>query len=98
MSTVFVGQTIRIRLETNQTLTGLTCWIKYKNPNGTAGYFVATIDPSDASKMYYDMSSVDSNIKGYWKFWAYYFNGTTIIGIGEIVRVQFVEEGYMGNI
>jgi hypothetical protein len=94
MATVFAGQKIRIKLETDVTLTGMTCRIKYKKPDGTTGYFSATIDPSDASKMYYDAPATDTNYIGWWIFWAYYYN-STVVGIGEIVRQYFTEESKM---
>jgi hypothetical protein len=88
----FAGSTPTIKLETDVTLTGFTCWIKYRKPDKTSGYYVATIDPADASKMYYKMTAVQSNYVGEWTFWAYYFDATNV-GIGEIATTIFKKEG-----
>ena len=95
MSTYFKGQSnVRLKLETDITLTGYTLLIKYRKPNGTTGSWTATIDPDDASKMYYDItSSATIDQEGTWTFWAHFTSGTTI-GIGEIATQKFNTEGY----
>jgi hypothetical protein len=95
MATYFKGQAnLRIKLETNVTLTGYTCLIKYRKPNNEVGSWAATIDGSDDSKMYYDINSTTTiNQEGKWIFWAYYSLGA-IVGIGEIAIQQFNTEGY----
>ncbi len=93
MADYFVGQTnLRIELETNVTLTGSTLLIKYIKPSGGAvGSFSATINGSDASKMYYDTTSVsDLDQSGAWRFWAHVTFADATIGIGK-VKVQTIK-------
>jgi len=95
MADYFVGQTnLRIELETDVTLTGATLLIKYINPVGDEGSFSATINGSDASKMYYDISTTsDINLGGDWKFWSHVTFADSTIGIGSTIKQYFHEEG-----
>jgi hypothetical protein len=95
MATFFKGQAnLRIKLETDVTLTGYSCKIKYRKPNNETGEWTATIDPDDATKMYYDVATTSIlNQEGEWTFWAYYSLGG-IVGIGEIAKQKFHNEGY----
>lgn len=96
MATYFVGQSkLRIILRTEVTLTGYTCWMKYRKPdNKTTGYWVASILGSDATKMYYDvLNRMTIDQAGAWTFWSFYFLGDQAAP-GEIVTHKFVKEGY----
>lgn len=95
MATYFKGQAnLRIKLETDVTLTGYSCKIKYRKPNSATGEWTAIIDTEDDSKMYYDIASSSTiDQEGKWIFWAYYSLGA-IVGIGEIATQQFNTEGY----
>lgn len=63
----FVGDTIRISVETGIDLSGYgTLQIKFRRPNESIGIWSATIDPTDDSKMYYDTDETDLNMEGQW--------------------------------
>lgn len=63
----FVGDTIRINLNTGIDISGYsTLCIKYKKPDGTTGAWPATIDPSNSNKMYYDCETEDIDQSGEW--------------------------------
>ena len=94
MATYIVGQSnLRIELETGITLTGNTCLIKYKKPNGVSGQWSATIS-TDVSKMYYDVtSSTDIDVAGKWIFWSHVTYGDGSIGKGHSATQYFYKEG-----
>jgi hypothetical protein len=105
MSTFFKNQGfLRIKLDTRDEsgnggvdLTGYTCWIKYRKPDGTEGHWVATMDATNHYKMYYDIiATTEIDQAGTWVFWAYYLLGD-LSAPGEIVRQEFTEEGHMKN-
>jgi len=95
MSDIFVGQTaLRIILETNVTLTDATLLLKYRKPDRKIGSFNATIDPSDDSKMYYDIQSEDDlDQEGKWTFWAHVTFADSTVGIGSIAKQEIKLEG-----
>ena len=96
MADFFVGQTnLRIELETNVTLTDGTLLIKYIKPDRkTAGSFGATINGSDASKMYYDaINATDLDQAGKWRFWAHVVFAGGTIGIGSAIEQIIKEQG-----
>lgn len=87
----FVGDIIRIILETNIVLTGLSTGIKYKKPDGTLGQWAATIDPSDSSKMYYDTVINELDQSGMWQLQAFAHLGVTDRGHGKIVELKVID-------
>jgi len=95
MADYFKGQTnLRIELETNVPLTGSTLLIKYIKPSGETGSFSATINGSDASKMYYDtVNATDLDQAGDWTFWAHVVFADTTIGIGSSIVQRINAEG-----
>jgi len=96
MANYFKGQTnLRIELETNVDLTSATLAIKYMTPKGgTPGSWVATINGSDNSKMYYDADSAnDLDAHGEWTFWAHVTFADGTIGIGSAVKQIIKHEG-----
>lgn len=62
----FVGDTVQLNLNTSLVLTGYTCRIKFKRPNGTVGWWDASIDPSNSKIMYHIMDLYDLNMPGEW--------------------------------
>ena len=95
MANYHVGQTnLRIELETNVTLTGSTLIIKYRKPNKNTGQWSATINATDASKMYYDTTNItDLDQRGEWVFWAHVTFSDGTIGIGSAVEQIIKREG-----
>jgi len=68
----FVGDTIRIILQTGIDLTGYTTlWIKYKKPDLSTGHWVATKDGTEDTWMYYDTLETDLDMPGIWTIQAY---------------------------
>jgi len=104
MPTHFAGQSFRLKLDgrdengVGPILTGYDCKIKYFRPDGVLGYWDALPCSEDAHKMYHDAIPSETNHIGYWVFWAYYSQGENIVGIGEIVRYEFVEEGHLRHL
>jgi len=96
MADYHVGQDFRLELETNVPLTGGTLLIKFIKPDKkTEGSFSATINGSDASKMYYDVDGAakDLDQSGEWRFWAHVVFADTTIGIGSTVEQVIKAEG-----
>lgn len=79
----FVGDLITIQMLTGITLTGAQCAIKFRRPDGTVGFWSATIDPLDATIMYYETDSNDLNLSGEWKLQAF-VESPTLRGHGKI--------------
>lgn len=80
----FVGDIIRILLDTNVVLTGLSLGIKFRRPDGTVGFWVATIHPTISTIMFYDTDTNDLDMFGVWQLQAYADNGA-VRGHGQIV-------------
>lgn len=96
MGDYFVGQTnLRISVETNATLTDASSLkVRYTKPDDTEiREFDATIDPSDDSKMYYDVQDGDLDLLGHWYFWAYVIFSDSTVGIGGATKVLIKPEG-----
>jgi hypothetical protein len=83
----FVGDIVRITIETGVTLTGLTIGIKFVRPDGTVGYWDATIDGTDNSKMYYDTDLNDLDIPGYWRLQAF-IESAGVRSHGKVVELK----------
>ena len=84
MSKIFVNQTkLTLTLDIQDDLTNVTtALIKYINPNGTTGDFIATIDVPTKRISYVVSSTNDINVVGSWKLWAHltYNDGKEIAG------------------
>jgi len=84
MGKVYVGQTAaQITATVDQDVTGGTCLIKYKKPDGTTGSFAATIITAATGVIRYVIASADDlDQAGKWKFWAYvtFTDGTVAAG------------------
>jgi len=63
--------------------------IKYRKPDGTSGYFAATLE-SSTSISYTTTSTADLNIKGSWKLQAYIVTPTWT-NHGDIIRLNVRE-------
>ena len=87
----FVGDIVRINLETSITLTGYTVRIRYKKPNGQRGSWDATIAPADDSIMYYDTDQTDLDVHGTWRLQAFAYSGAVVRGHGKICELEVFE-------
>lgn len=68
----FVGDTITISVDAGIDLSTYDdLYIKFKRPNGTQGFWVATLDPLDNLKMYYNTNVNDLNMAGEWTIQAH---------------------------
>ena len=82
----FVGDIIIISVETTIDLLDLSLRILYRKPNGVSGYWDATKDPADDSKMFYITVATDFDIPGRWKLQAYAFSSNQS-GHGKVVEL-----------
>jgi hypothetical protein len=85
---IYTSQSFELRLATGIDLSGATDpKILYTKPNGTEGYFTATVDGQDLT---YTTSNTDIVTRGVWKFQAYCQIGG-LNKFGKIVRVTIDE-------
>jgi hypothetical protein len=72
----FVGDTVKILLNTYIDLTGYsTIRIKYEKPDGTTGYWTASVCPDNSYYIMYTTFHSDLNIYGTWKLQGYVAHG-----------------------
>ncbi len=67
-SKVFVNDDVLLTLLTDKDLSGFTCYIKFKRPNGTGGKWPATIHPSINTRL---RAQVNFDMEGVWKVQAF---------------------------
>jgi len=82
----FVGDVVTLSMETTIDLLDLSLRILYNKPDGTIGFWEATKDPVDASKMFYVTDKTDLDVLGKWKLQAYAFSAHHS-GHGKIVEL-----------
>jgi hypothetical protein len=69
MSKIYAGQCFRITVDTGVDLTTASdLKLKYTAPDRTTGEWIATIDPVDNTKMYYDVVALTK--VGKWSVYA----------------------------
>ena len=91
MNETFVGNTIRIRLNTSIDLSTYSDYgIKYKKPDGTTGVWVATLD-SNVKRIYYDTAIADLDQAGVWVLQAEVLDGATVVLNGKMVNFTVYE-------
>jgi hypothetical protein len=73
MGKVYKGQNkLRIQLTGNVDVSGGTCYIKYRRPDGTEGEWPGTIGTASTGVVYYDLvTTSDLNQAGRWAVWLY---------------------------
>lgn len=63
----FVGDTITIRVNAGIDISLYdVLWIKFKRPNKTVGHWIASLDPTDHTKMFYNTLNTDLDMSGTW--------------------------------
>jgi len=95
MGKVYVGQTaLTITATVSQDITGGTCLIKYKKPDGTTGSFPATIVTAATGVMSYTpVDEDDIDQAGNWTFWGYVTFADGSVAAGEPYKIKIYEEG-----
>lgn len=96
MGKIFVNQNaLRFSVEVNVDITGsLVTHIKYKKPDDSIGFFIATIDDAEEGIMYYDVvNTTEIDQVGTWIMWAYIQFSDGRIAQGEPVKVEVHEVG-----
>ena len=95
MGKVYKGQSkLRIRLTTNQNISGATPYIKYKKPSGVVGTRAAQVENTPSGIIYYDLTTATLlNESGAWKFWAYVSFSGGLIAPGKAAVVNVYDEG-----
>ena len=87
----FVGDVIKLLLNTGETLTGYDVYIKYCKPDGTTGKWRADICGTNAKVVEYDtVIHTDLDQSGVWKLQAFSFSGITVRTHGK--KVDLVVE------
>lgn len=95
MGKIYVGQTaLVITVGVRCNITGATCTIKYKKPNGARGEFAATIVNATTGVIRYTVSSSsDIDQAGLWSLWAYVVFSDGTVAAGESCRIKIYKEG-----
>lgn len=95
MGKIYVGQTaLTLTATVGQDVTGGTCLIKYKKPDGTYGSFAATIVTASTGVIRYVVQSVNDIAQvGYWVFWGYVTFSDGTVASGEAYRIKVYPEG-----
>lgn len=84
----YVGDIVKLLLNTKITLTGYTVRIKYTKPSGVSAYWTASINGVNAMIMEYTTTTADLDEVGTWKLQAYTFTGTTVKAHGKVVNLE----------
>lgn len=97
MGKIYVGQTALIfEVTLNSDVTGSTCLVKYKKPNGIVGEFPATIINATTGVIRASPTSVDDlDVAGLWTFWGHVTFSDGSVAAGEPVQEQIYDEGFI---
>lgn len=95
----FVGDVVKISLDTKITLTGMNVYVKYVKPNGVKGSWTGGIDPSDDQVIVYTTGMVDLDVAGTWKLQAYASAAAPpYVGHGKWVDLEVFEHGVLTTV
>lgn len=70
----FIGDILTFSIETGIDLSGLTLELLFRKPDGTKGYWNASIDPNDSSIALFTTQQSSLDIKGVWRFQIFAYN------------------------
>jgi hypothetical protein len=88
---VFASDIVKLLLNTGQTLTGLTVYIKYKKPDGTNGVWPASICGTNNKVVEYSTNPyVDLDQTGVWKLQAFSMTGAVTRSHGKVVDLSVI--------
>lgn len=91
---VYLGETaITLDFDLTDDITGATCLVKYKKPNGYIGSWTGTITDAANGIYEYDIQAGDIDVKGIWKYWAYVTFSDGEVGIGRPRKLEVRDEG-----
>lgn len=96
MGQVFKGQDLIVIADLNTDITGCTCFIKYRRPDGEVGSQSATITDAENGLIQTVLSLKDDLAQaGKWNLWGYaiFADGREVPGEAEQIHVY--EEGYL---
>lgn len=75
----FVGDIVKLYLNTGVTLTGYDVYIKFKRPDGTTGVWTAAVCGTNAQVVEYTTTAdTDLDQSGTWKLQAFTLSGGTV--------------------
>lgn len=97
MAKIYVGQTdLTIQLVTGKNIhNAQSVRIKYKNPLGVLGEFVASVANSGTGIIEYNVLSVnDINVSGNWTLWAKVVDAQGLISFGEPAVMNVSKESF----
>ena len=84
--TIFINQKYTLRLDTGKPLSGATCKIAYRKPDGTTGTWDAT---GAGTELNHEVTSAENDTAGTWYFHSYVqFSGETTYTPGERVSLR----------
>jgi len=87
---VYVGQSLTVKLNTKQVVTGATLAIGYEDPIGNTGSWSATIDPLVNTKLFY-IYIPDTD--GIWKVWSDVIFSGGIQQYGKVRTIKVLKRG-----
>jgi len=95
MGKIYVGQTaLTLTATVDQDVTGGTCLLKYKKPDGTTGSLPATIVTAATGVIEYEiLLAKDIDQAGVWTFWGYVTFADTKVAAGESYKLMVYAEG-----
>lgn len=73
----FIGDIVKISVETKADLTGRTIELLYRKPDGTEGIWNGTMSNTSNTVAYYTTQVSDLNVAGLWKLQAFVYTATT---------------------
>ncbi len=87
---VYIGQSLTVKLNTKQVVTGATLVIGYEDPIGNVGSWSATIDPVVNTKIFY---TYIADTDGIWKVWSDVTFVGGARGIGKVRTIKILKRG-----
>lgn len=93
----FVGDIVKISLDTKITLTGYDVYIKYIKPNGVKGSWTAGVSGTDAEVLEYTTNVTDLDVAGTWKLQAF-ASDVGVAGHGKWVDLEVFEHGVLTTV
>lgn len=90
----YLGETaITLQFDISDDITGATCRVKYKKPNGYIGTWTGSITDAANGLYEYDVQAGDFDTEGIWKYWSHVTFADGEVAIGTPKPIQVRDEG-----